>query len=373
MTRTVTRAEVWDRLVAARIVAGPAPSGETGEADDSRMPWFVRALIGIAGWIAAAFLIGFISAALSFVVDDNAMSIVVGLAIIAGAYGLFRTAGGHAFASQFAVAISFAGQVLVWIGIEPGSRDAEPEWLAIAAFQAALAVVLPNFVVRVWCAGAAAMAVAILLFLSGAYFLSIGLLAAATAFVWFYEFRWPRMHSAVRAIGYGLTLSLIVVQGTAFGTHALYEYQRERLPLNWVPDWVGWVLPGAVLMVVVWQLFARRGVAISSTNAFIAVTAAAAVSLASFKAPGIATGLMLVLLGYSNANRSLLVLGLIALLSYLSAYYYLLETTLLMKSLILAVTGAVLLAVRWTVMMFLFSTTVRLRPDTTTGSEVSRA
>lgn len=367
MTRTITRADVWDRLVAARIVTGPAPPVETGENDDARMPWFVRALIGISGWLAAGFLMGFIGAALAFIVNDNATSIVVGLAIIAGAYVLFRTAGTHVFASQFAVAISFAGQVLVWMGIEPGSQNDEPEWLAIAVFQAVLAAVLPNFVVRVWCAGAAAMAVTILLFQSGAYPLSIGLLAAATAFVWLYEFHWPRVHSAVRAIGYGLTLSLILVQATVFGRQMLYEFQRQRLPLNWVPEWAGWVLPGAVLMAVVWQLFARRDVATLSANAFMAVAGAAAVSAASFKAPGIATGLMLVLLGYSNANRSLLVLGLIALLSYLSAYYYLLETTLLMKSLILAITGAILLALRWTVMSFFFSATVPLKPDTSTA------
>jgi uncharacterized membrane protein len=81
--------------------------------------------------------------------------------------------------------------------------------------------------------------------------------------------------------------------------------------------------------------------------------AAALVTAASFKAPGIATGLTLVLLGYANANRSLVGLGLVALLSYLSAYYYLLESTLLMKSLTLAVTGVVLIAARsvaWTLL-----------------------
>jgi uncharacterized membrane protein len=198
---------------------------------------------------------------------------------------------------------------------------------------------------------------------AGAYFLSIGLIAAATAFVWLSEFTWPRLNTVLRATGYGLTLALIVLQATIFfvaSADAWMLHKMESL-LGWAPRWLGWVVPGVVLVAVVWRLLARRGADLGEKRSVIAVVAAALVVAASFKAPGIATGLTLVLLGYANANRSLVGLGLIALLSYLSAYYYLLETTLLMKSLTLAATGAVLLGVRFIAIRLLFPSRTMIR------------
>jgi Domain of unknown function (DUF4401) len=347
-----SRAELWNRLVAAHIVTGAVPP--RGDEESIQVPWYVRALTGIAGWIAAGFLLAFIGVALGFV-DSNTSQIITGLVLIAGAYGLLLRTAKYAFASQFAIAMSLAGQALVWMGIEPDLRNSY-EWLIIAAFQAGLAVVLPNFVLRVWCAGAAALALAMFLFAAGVYFLSIGVIAAATALVWQSEFAWPRVNVRIRAIGYGLTLALVVLQATVFFISSADAWMAHKLDevLGWAPPWLGWLLPGVVLVAVVWQLHARNGSAINEKSAVVAVLAAALVTAASFKAPGIATGLMLVLLGYSNANRSLAGLGLIALLSYLSAYYYLLETSLLMKSLTLAVTGAVLIGVRFIALNLLF-------------------
>lgn len=77
-----------------------------------------------------------------------------------------------------------------------------------------------------------------------------------------------------------------------------------------------------------------------------ALASAAAVTVASFEAPGISIALMIVLLGFAHGNRVLAGLGVTALLGCVSAYYYLLETTLLVKSMTLGATGAVLLLAR---------------------------
>src|SRR5205809_2120555 len=70
-------------------------------------------------------------------------------------------------------------------------------------------------------------------------------------------------------------------------------------------------------------------------------------SAASFKAPGVAGGLMIVLVGFANGNRLLAGLGIAALLYYVSSYYYLLDATLLAKAGVLAASGVVLLGARW--------------------------
>ena len=62
---------------------------------------------------------------------------------------------------------------------------------------------------------------------------------------------------------------------------------------------------------------------------------------------GITVGIVILVLGFSGANRVLLGLGSVSLLFYISSYYYLLDTTLLDKSLSLFIVGLVLLIIRW--------------------------
>ena len=56
------------------------------------------------------------------------------------------------------------------------------------------------------------------------------------------------------------------------------------------------------------------------------------------------------LLGFSNGNRLLVGAGIVALGFYMGAYYYLLHATLLEKSVVLLVTGLVLLGARWVIL-----------------------
>jgi uncharacterized membrane protein len=61
---------------------------------------------------------------------------------------------------------------------------------------------------------------------------------------------------------------------------------------------------------------------------------------------GITVGLLILLLGFAGCNRVLMGLGIMALLFYISVYYYQLQTTLLDKSLTLLITGIILLSLR---------------------------
>jgi uncharacterized membrane protein len=94
----------------------------------------------------------------------------------------------------------------------------------------------------------------------------------------------------------------------------------------------------------------QAGWTLRESRTVLALAASVAVGAASFKAPGIAGGLMIALLGFANGNRVLLGLGIAALLLYVSSYYYLLDATLLAKSGVLAATAAVLLVARWLVL-----------------------
>jgi uncharacterized membrane protein len=110
---------------------------------------------------------------------------------------------------------------------------------------------------------------------------------------------------------------------------------------------MGEALVLATLLFVVWRLVRRAGWAPREPRSVIALATAAAIGAASLKAPGVAAGFIIVLLGFAHGNRVLSGLGIAALLFYVSGYYYLLDATLLFKAGVLAASGAALLAARW--------------------------
>jgi len=338
--------ELWAKLASAGLTVGGMPEAE------GHTPWYVRVMLGIAGWLAAGFLLGFVGVGFAFVMESKTASIAVGFMVIAASYAVFRMAPRNDFSSMFGLAVSFAGQALVTSGIvglfERYMTGAAP-WLMIAAIEAALAVAMPNFIHRVVSAAAAALAFVYACEISGAHAVAAGVLAASVAFVWLQEMRFGRFVAVAAPIGYGLTLAMIQVEGMASFRHSMAILAQEKAFLG-TSLWIGETLVAIALLASVWMLARRAGWRHGESRTVLALAAAAAIGAASFKAPGIAGGLMIVLLGFANGNRVLASLGIASLLVYVSSYYYLLDATLLAKSGVLLATGAVLLGVRWLVL-----------------------
>jgi hypothetical protein len=339
---------LWDRLAAARLVAGEMP-----EAGEGAAPWYVRLMLGVAGWIAALFLLGFIAVGLR--VEGGGAAIAIGMVAIALAFAVLRLASRNDFAAQFGLAVSFAGQALVLFGLwDLAHRNAVGVWLTVAALEAGLVVLIPNYVHRVWSGWAAVTALALALIKMREPYLAPALAGVAVAALWLTEFRWGRLAAMLRPATYGVTLALVMLE-----THPFFAkwwlglfMGRSRPQDTLIAPWVSEVAAGALLAVVAGCLLARAGDGLRRPRVLAALAAAVAVGALSVEAPGIATGLMIVLLGYAAANRVLVGIGLAALLFYLSAYYYMLTETLLYKSAVLAATGLILLAARWLMLRF---------------------
>jgi len=124
----------------------------------------------------------------------------------------------------------------------------------------------------------------------------------------------------------------------------------------WVQPWMAEVLAGAVMLYVVWQLLQRLGHRLPEPLAITALVCTVILSAVSIEAPGITAGMMILLLGFAGSNRILMGLGVVSLLFYISAYYYLLDATLLVKAQTLLVTGVVLLLVRWAMLKMICRT-----------------
>jgi uncharacterized membrane protein len=114
--------------------------------------------------------------------------------------------------------------------------------------------------------------------------------------------------------------------------------------------WVGTTLTDAVFVVTAGVLFLRAGWRLRDPQTWLSLGAMVALCLVSFPAPGIVACLLIVVLGFSNGNRLLFGAGIAALALYIGGYYYRLDVTLLHKSIVLLVTGLVLLGARWLIL-----------------------
>ena len=260
--------------------------------------------------------------------------------------------GKNAFVEHLALAVSLAGQALVvWAIVESVESHAENAWLLVTLLQMLLAVGMPNFVHRVFSSFAATYAFSLSLTAMGLPYVSSAVALFLAAWLWLNEFNYPRHMRNMQAIAYGLVLALVPFKGSALYGHAFMGMQslHDKSAFG-VQPWMGEVLAGAVMIYVVWQLLQRLGKRAAGPLAITAILGTLILCAVSLEARGLTVGLVIMLLGFAGGNRILSGLGIVALLFYISSYYYLLESSLLVKSQILFVTGLILLAIRWLIM-----------------------
>jgi hypothetical protein len=340
---------LWAQLRQVGLVEGEPPGAREAES-----PWFVRAMLGIAGWIGAMFLLGFVGAAFTIVMKSAFAGLVVGALLCAAATFIFRARPDGDFIGQFALAVGIAGQALIGVGLGRffGS-EVSLTALLFGATEVALFLLVPNFLHRVISAAAAAGALVIAFGVLGFHPYAQPIVFAAYAWAWLNEFRFPERSAQVRALGYGLTLLVIVDLAIGSGGEFWRSVGMGRGNTEVLGGacgyWIGAALVGTVAIRTVWKLLVRQGIAPTEGPGLAALCGAALVALISLKAPGLGVTVTIVLLGFANSNRVLTGFGILSLIAYWSYYYYSLEITLLQKSTLLFCAGVALLAARMVV------------------------
>jgi uncharacterized membrane protein len=341
----------FEPALRARLVDAELVQGEIPELGDNATPWYVRLMLGIAGWIGAGFLLGLVGVGFEFVFKSETAALVIGGLLCTAAAVLFRARQESDFTSQFGLAVSFAGQALILVGLLRLFGQ-EPRVVAgvVMVVQVLLFVVAPNFLHRVWSVAAGGFAVIYVLNRSGLVAFSKVILLAAIAWIWLREFRVAVRAEAMRALGYGLVLLLLFLYVGYWGfgvSTGVWYFGAVKPPLGGqVGAWIALLLTGAVLVACVWTLLRREGVAVASQSGGAALAGAVVLALVSLKVPGIALTGTVLLLGFAHANRVLAGLGAAGLLLCLGFYYYALNLTLLEKSWLLMGSGVLLLVGR---------------------------
>lgn len=344
--KTLNTQQLWQDLQQQDLVVGDTPP-----ISPLSSPWYIRLMQGIAGWLGALFLFGFVGFTLETVLKSAELSITFGSLICALAFFIFRWGQDNDFATQFGLAVSIAGQGLFIFGLFEIVKNSSlfPISFSIFVFQTLLALFIPNAIHRVFTSWSAVLALTFALNSLGIYGIGTGIIALSFALIWSNESIWV-MHGKIwRPIGYGLALALVQNEVLHFFSRELWDISRHPDP-NWLMLYAPFISTALVVFTFLWvvkKLLDRENILLNSAVAQVTISAAVLFGILSFVTHGMVTALLILLLGFATGNRVLMGLGLLALGGFMSHYYYQLQHTLLFKSLVLIISGAVLLTIRF--------------------------
>lgn len=331
----MTTEVVWNKLQSAGLVEGQLPNDVS---DDT--PWFIRAMQGFAGWIAALFLLGFFGTALSWVFDRDNASVVIILGLIGNglAFYIFSTGKKNEFAHQLGLVFNLCGQLMVAWGIyEMLHAFNATFFFVLFIYQIILVVLLPDFVSRLLTTWFAMIALFACFGHSGIFNVIAMVVSVLFYFVWINDLKWHKFKSLWEPIGYALALSLLQFNGQLLVGEGINDWFHSSYlsEFNKYIFWLSKIVFGALFICIIANLAKQYQIRIKSPSGMLTLGISALLLLMTYYIVGINGALLLLIIGFMKQRRALIFLGIVAMLGFVSWYYYSLSLTLLTKSIIL--------------------------------------
>ncbi len=344
------RNSVWSQLKAADIVTGEPPS-----AGHASSPWFVNALTGFCGWLAAVFMLALLLAVFQGLFRQPLALIPLGSITIFLAFFLLLNQN-NMFTQNLGLAFSMAGQVHLIFGLTQILPEQEfIIGITIFAIQLLLCLVMPSYIHRVISMFIACLALYFSIRQWPVVLVYFGLLLFLSALVWLNEFKLSKQHHRIQPIGYGLVLAVIILTATRiFDNNTLTLASTTSLNL---PPLLARIITqlaiAAAALYVAYKILPRCEHRLSGRAGVLSFTGIVLLCALATFAPGVAIGATILFIGYANSNRILMTLGILSLIFYVSHYYYQLDTTLLVKAMTMLVIGLALLGGRYVISVVL--------------------
>jgi uncharacterized membrane protein len=332
---------LWRALSGAGLVQGDMPASPAA-AHDGDMPWFVKAMLGVAAWISSLLLLAFVGLLMGDLFHHAGVRAALGLTACAAAGLYFRRDRASVFFDQILFVLALLGQALVISAIFDSPRmnwNSSGLWLALGAFEALIVLVIPYRPNRFAAALTALVALHYAAFFVGVSGLFMPACLAALAVALHRQWQAPRLWPMVAL---ALALAPPLAQDglpMPFGRH-------EYAAAFWV-YWPLWVERAA--LIAIWlgvvaallkQVTAAQPWPPANARVWLLALALAA---GTWPVPLALFALAVFMLGFARRDRLLQGIGIAQLLWSVGHYYYALQDTLLFKSLTLAALGAALL------------------------------
>jgi|GEM_PF-672824 len=302
------------RLFDEKLISAPIANMRSQVRTITR-PWYINLLMGVSGWFGGLFLLFFVGLLLK--PESGAAASTVGLILIASAWLLLKFDRAGNFFGQLGLALSLAGQcLLIYAFHELWRWDTELVAFTVV-LQLVLAIIMPNYLHRMLSSlfACASWAIWLRLDASGNFFAAMPLNLPNAIVIWLTA--WLPV----------LALTLILIRTEA-------RWVQAKLSAVVRPILSGLIIGLGFATLISHPIDSFGGFGVTKAN-FIALWPLLS-ALAALAA--LATAFYL-------RSKALMGACIVGALLHLSHFYYMLGTSLLVKSMILWVMGGALLAI----------------------------
>ncbi len=315
---------------------------------DETQPWYLRVMTGFGAWLASLLFISFVMGVSLLATKGGYLAIGI---LFVGVATVVRHQLDNDFSNQTALAMSLAGQVLFAVGVSGFEiiDNLETLLLALIAANTVLIFVYPDRIHRFLSVVFSIAALIVLLYkwqLQTVLAFLAPVLAAGFVGLAMAEGRF-----VVRGLG-ELTRPLKTgLMVSAFGCVMLstvYVLPELATAFQFYPrPWVS-TLGFGLLLLGVQRLELPRMLGPGNSRAVMATYAMTLLMIvAALLSPGLVLSVLVIFLGTTRGDRMTTGAGIAFLAVFTAAFFYGIEITLLMKSLTLVATGAMVLLGRW--------------------------
>lgn len=302
----------------------------------NHIPWYMRLFSFVGAFFAASLFLGFMGIANLF--NSSITMGAIGILFLCFGSILSRKVIDNPIIEPFILAILIDGQIMILLALldSLAMRDTENIAFVGLILQAILFIVCFSSIQRFLSVLLFSISLQFIIYKLSIFYIA-PLLTIAIVFIFAYlHYRSPyflyleRKNGSIYApLTFGLLFSTLGL--TAFSA---INFDKEILLHNW------WIATLGITATVLWLIIKISYENRWATNFTIALSLGIiTVALPTFNSPGIILSFLIILVAFRFESRLTMVFGIVGLLFYISAFYYLLQYTLLTKSIVLMVSG----------------------------------
>jgi len=311
----------------------------------SAAPWYVHLLLILGSWLGVLLIAIYI--AIKFRSNSSSIFLVLGVLLSIGAIFLYRFNSKSNFAQHLSIPISIFGIMALSFAIEEITNSERMVAVVIIFVELAIFIFNSDPVRRFLCSLSIPMALAVVVYSQTSlypYQIPFMLQILVAVYLWENQSKLlakkhssylvPTMYSVIVGL-------LILLLFTVYRDESLY-----RVALDHRQWWLTTLTITLAFFYVIKQAVAK----FNNINNYVTVFAVILVlliAILTYHSPGVLASLLVLVMAYSHGSKLLFSIAATFLLIFISAYYYNLSISLLVKSVSLMASGVILLAAAW--------------------------
>jgi len=312
--------------------------------DPNTIPWYIRGAVGLSGWIAALFIVGFVIVGLGtmYKFTESALILVlIGTGLCMAMTAVKRYWLESIFIGQTSLAINLAGQLLIIVGVGAETEEIIATAIATIVLQVIMIQIYPDPIQRFLSVLMIVGALFVLMeewkFYEAIHLLVI-ILATISLIIWAVDSKFVsrNLDAISRPIGFGTVVALfgLLIISTLEDSHVVYWWFSTSGLLLLLLGLMAYITHHA-------EFELPQSMLIGLVGGTVLLT------LLTAQAPGIMAACLIVILAFWRGDTILMGVAIAFLTLFISAFYYNLNLTLLQKSLMLLASGGVCLGLRY--------------------------